>query len=78
MTLNLRLFKLNHFRLQASEPDYVAKLEEDCQVKRSMFVASLKETITEDELVQYFSAFGKVVRAVKIQVRNSQYKYLAN
>ena len=28
-------------------------------------MAALKESITEDDLVQYFSAFGKVVRAVK-------------
>jgi RNA recognition motif-containing protein len=61
--------KINLCRLQAAEPDYVAKLEEECQFKRSIFVASLKETITEDDLVQYFSAFGKVVRAVKIQVK---------
>ena len=41
------------------------QLEEECKNKRSVFVAALKESITEDDLVQYFSAFGKVVRAVK-------------
>jgi RNA recognition motif-containing protein len=40
-------------------------MEEECKNKRSIFVAALKESITEDDLVMYFSAFGKVVRAVK-------------
>ena len=52
-------------KLEVTEPDYMVQLEEECKNKRSVFVAALKETITEDDLVQYFSAFGKVVRAVK-------------
>ena len=37
-------------------------------------MAALKETITEDELIKYFSAFGKVVRAVKSIDRTSGVK----
>ena len=52
-------------KLEGSEPDYMAQLEDETKNKRSIFVAALKESITEDDLVMYFSAFGKVVRAVK-------------
>ena len=52
-------------KLEGSEPDYMAQLEDETKNKRSIFVAALKGSITEDDLVMYFSAFGKVVRAVK-------------
>ena len=34
------------------ESAYHIQLEEECKNKRSVFVAALKETITEDDLVQ--------------------------
>ena len=52
-------------KLEISEPEYMVQLEDECKNKRSVFVAALKDSITEDDLVKYFSAFGKVVRAVK-------------
>merc|ERR1712156_759200 len=55
-------------------PELDASLDESCKDKRSIFVGALKETITEDNLVQYFNGFGKVLRAVKIQDKESGVK----
>lgn len=41
-------------------------LDDECKNKRSIFVGALKDTIGEEDLVRYFSGFGKVVRALKI------------
>ena len=41
-------------------------LDDQCKNKRSVFVGALKSTIREEDLVNYFSVFGKVLRAVKI------------
>ena len=49
-------------------------LDKECENKRSIFVGALKETISEDDLVRYFSGFGKVLRAVKIQDKETQVK----
>lgn len=48
-----------------------ATLDEDCKNKRSIFVGALKDTIGEEDLVRYFSGFGKVIRAVKIQDKDT-------
>lgn len=48
-----------------------AALDDECRNKRSIFVGALKETITEADLVSYFSGFGKVIRAVKIQEKET-------
>ena len=39
-------------------------LDETCKNKRSIFVGALKGTIGEEDLVQYFSGFGKVSRGI--------------
>ena len=39
-------------KLEMTEPEYMVTLEEECINKRSVFVAALKESITEDDLVQ--------------------------
>ena len=49
-------------------------LDVECRSKRSIFVGALKETITEDDLVRYFSGFGNVLRAVKIVDRDTGVK----
>ncbi len=47
-----------------------AALDQECVDKRSIFVGALKDSITEDDLVSYFSGFGcRVIRAVKIRDR---------
>jgi len=48
-------------------PELEQELDGECKNKRSIFVGALKDTIGEEDLVQYFSAFGKVLRAVKIK-----------
>merc|ERR1712223_277226 len=58
-------------RYKKTAPELDASLDESCKDKRSIFVGALKETITEDNLVQYFNGFGKVLRAVKIQDKES-------
>ncbi len=58
-------------RYKQTLPELEATLDEECKNKRSIFVGALKETITEDDLVSYFSGFGKVIRAVKIQDRDT-------
>ncbi len=60
-----RLAEPDMKKMEMTERDYMLQMEEECRNKRSIFVAALKDSITEDDLVQYFSAFGKVVRAVK-------------
>ena len=55
----------------AAAEQYARQLEGECKNKRSIFVGALKDTITEDDLVNYFSGFGKVIRAVKILDRAS-------
>ena len=40
-------------------------------ISRSIFVGALKENITEQDLVNYFSGFGKVLRANKILDRET-------
>ncbi len=58
-------------RYKKTMPELDAQLDDECKDKRSIFVGALKETISEDNLVQYFSGFGKVLRAVKITDKES-------
>ena len=51
-------------RNKQSIPEMEAQLDKECDSKRSIFVGALKETITEEILVNYFSGFGKVLRAI--------------
>merc|ERR1740131_793632 len=37
-----------------------------CEGKRSIFVGALRDNITQDDLIEYFQGFGRVVRAHKI------------
>jgi len=37
-----------------------------CEGKRSIFVGSLRDNIDEDDIINYFSGYGRVVRAHKI------------
>ena len=66
--------KPNYFRYKKSAPELDANLDESCKDKRSIFVGALKETITEENLVQYFNGYGRVLRAVKIQDKESGVK----
>jgi RNA recognition motif-containing protein len=61
-------------RYKKTNPELDANLDESCKDKRSIFVGALKETITEDNLVQYFNGYGRVLRAVKIQDKESGVK----
>ena len=48
-------------RYKETLPELEARnLDESCRNKRSIFVGALKGTIGEEDLVQYFSGFGKV------------------
>ena len=58
-------------RIKKTIPELEAALDKECESKRSIFVGALKETITEDDLVQYFSGFGNVIRAHKIIDRST-------
>merc|ERR1719471_2242320 len=40
-------------------------LDAACQGKRSIFVGALRDSTSEEDLEQYFSGFGRVVRACK-------------
>jgi RNA recognition motif-containing protein len=51
-------------RYKQSIPEMEAPLDDECRNKRSIFVGALKDTITEEILVNYFSGFGKVIRAI--------------
>jgi len=61
-------------RYKKTQPELDANLDESCKDKRSIFVGALKETITEENLAGYFNGFGKVLRAVKIQDKESGVK----
>ncbi len=58
-------------RYKKTIPEMEAQLDDECKNKRSIFVGALKDTITEDDLVSYFSGFGNVIRALKIQDRDT-------
>ena len=58
-------------RYKQTIPEMAAQLDDECRNKRSIFVGALKDTIGEDDLVSYFSGFGKVIRAAKIMDRES-------
>merc|ERR1712223_1251922 len=61
-------------RYKKTKVELDATLDKECENKRSIFVGALKETISEDDLVRYFSGFGKVLRAVKIKDKETDVK----
>lgn len=66
-----KLAKPDATRVKKTLPQLEAQLDDECKSKRSIFVGALKDTITEEDLVQYFSVFGKVIRAIKNTDRES-------
>jgi len=65
----LRLARPDKNRSKKTLPELerdARELTDACKNKRSIFVGALKENITEEDLVNYFSGFGKVLRAHKI------------
>lgn len=58
-------------RYKKTIPELEAQLDDECKNKRSIFVGALKDTIGEEDLVNYFAGFGKVIRAVKVQDKDS-------
>jgi len=65
----LRLAKPDKKKNKKSLPELEREsrdLKDLCKNKRSIYVGSLKPEITEQDLVGYFSVFGKVLRAHKI------------
>jgi len=64
-----KLAKPDKVRIKKTQPEMereAAYMDDQCKNKRSIFVGALKETIQEQDLVNYFNGFGKVLRAVKI------------
>lgn len=61
-------------RYKKTLPELEAQLDDECRDKRSIFVGALKETISEDNLAQYFAGFGRVLRAHKITDKESGVK----
>jgi len=54
------------YRMCKTEFDSNLDVESLCDGKRSIFVGALRDNITEDDLIQYFSGFGRVIRAHKL------------
>ncbi len=61
-------------RIKKTIPELEAQLDNDCRDKRSIFVGALKDNISEDDLVKYFSGYGKVLRAMKIIDKETRVK----
>ena len=45
-----------------TEYDNSLECESICDGKRSIFVGALRDNITEDDLIEYFQGYGRVVR----------------
>ena len=58
--------EFQRYKKTLPELEKMKDLDDECKTKRSIFVGALKGTIGEDDLAQYFSGFGKVLRAVKV------------
>ena len=54
------------YRMCKTEFDNTSEIGTMCEGKRSIFVGALRDNITEDDLIEYFQGFGRVVRAHKI------------
>jgi len=54
------------YRMCKTEFDATTDIGSLCEGKRSIFVGSLRDNIDEDDMRDYFSGFGRVVRAHKI------------
>lgn len=53
-------------RYKQTNMEFNATLDKACDGKRSIFIGALRDNISEEELEQYFSGFGRVVRACKL------------
>merc|ERR1719509_96815 len=53
-------------RYKQNNVEFNATLDKACDGKRSIFIGALRDNISEEELEQYFSGFGRVVRACKL------------
>lgn len=54
------------YRMCKTEFDSISDIGTICEGKRSIFVGALRDNISEDDLIDYFSGFGRVVRAHKL------------
>ena len=50
------------YRMTRTEYDNSLECESICDGKRSIFVGALRDNITEDDLIEYFQGYGRVVR----------------
>ena len=50
------------FRYKQTNIEFNATLDKACDGKRSIFIGALRDSLSEEDLEQYFSGFGRVVR----------------
>ena len=53
-------------RYKQTNVEFNATLDKACDGKRSIFIGALRDCISEEDLEQYFSGFGRVVRACRL------------
>jgi len=53
-------------RYKQTNVEFNATLDKACEGKRSIFIGALRDNISEEDLEQYFSGFGRVVRACRL------------
>jgi len=61
-------------RFKQTTIEFNATLDKACEGKRSIFVGALRDSISEEDLEQYFAGFGRVVRACKCTDPETQEK----
>lgn len=58
-------------RYKQTNMEFNAALDKECDGKRSIFIGALRDNISEADLEQYFSGFGRVVRACRLTDKES-------
>jgi len=58
-------------RYKQTNVEFDATLDKACEGKRSIFIGALRDNISEEDLEQYFSGFGRVVRAHRLTDKES-------
>lgn len=53
-------------RYKQTNVEFNASLDKACDGKRSIFIGALRDSLSEEDLEQYFSGFGRVVRACRL------------
>jgi len=53
-------------RYKQTNVEFNATLDKACDGKRSIFIGALRDSLSEEDLEQYFSGFGRVVRACRL------------